>query len=319
MSRPRLQYLLGAGEALGNAVGRGAAGVVAGGHRRGGGDGVHVIAEVGRVFPVLRQRQIGKRRALGLAMLAQPAHDAVGFPEGHALAHQVVRHVGRQHVALAGQRLDALGVQGHPRQHIGEHTQGGQDCIHRVEEPLLVFLQVAVVGERQPFEHGEDSHEAPVHAARLASGDLGEVGVALLGHNAAAGGELVGQTHEIELPAGPDYDLLRQPRHVHDANRSRRMELGQEVAVGHSVHAVGADLAEPQGLGDGVSVCRIRHAGQRPAAQGQHVHAGRAVGEPPDVPLEHLEIGQHVMREQHRLCALQVGVARHHHVSMSLG
>ena len=35
-------------------------------------------------------------------MLAQPTHHAVGLAEGDALAHQVVGHVGSQHIAFTG-------------------------------------------------------------------------------------------------------------------------------------------------------------------------------------------------------------------------
>ena len=36
--------------------------------------------------------------------------------------------------------------------------------------------------------------------------------------------------------------------------------------------------------------------------------------EPVDIPLKHLEVGQQMMGEEHRLGPLQVGIARHHHL-----
>ena len=141
-------------------------------------------------------------------MLAQPAHDAVGIAEGHALAYEVIGKVGGKHVALAGQRFDAIGVQLHARQHVGEDGQGRQQRVYGVEEPFLILLQVPVVGQRQSFENSEDAHQTAVNPARFTPGDLGKIRVPLLRHDAAAGGELVGQAHKVELATGPDDDLL---------------------------------------------------------------------------------------------------------------
>ena len=89
------------------------------------------------------------------------------------------------------------------------------------------------------------------------------------------------------------------------------MELGEKIAIGHGVHAVGTDLRKFQSQSDSGAIGGIWDTGQGSAAQGEHVHADGAIREAANVALQHFEVGQHVVSEQHRLRALQVRVARH--------
>ncbi len=77
-----------------------------------------------------------------------------------------------------------------------------------VKQRLFVLLQVAVVGERQPFKERQRLHEVADDARALASGELRDVGVLLLRHDARAGREGVGQPHEAELGRRPEDHLL---------------------------------------------------------------------------------------------------------------
>jgi len=51
----------------------------------------------------------------------------------------------------------------------------------------------------------------------------------------------------------------------------------------------------------------------KPSSAARNSRSVLAVLEPADVPLEHLEVGQHMVGEEHRLGPLQVGVAGHDH------
>ena len=53
----------------------------------------------------------------------------------------------------------------------------------------------------------------------------------------------------------------------------------------------------------------VGHARERACAQGQHIHAAVAVAESLFVPLQHLDVGQEVVSQEHRLRPLQVCVA----------
>ncbi|GAD22464.1 hypothetical protein AVS7_02224, partial [Acidovorax sp. MR-S7] len=79
----------------------------------------------------------------------------------------------------------------------------------------------------------------------------------------------------------------------------------------HAVHA--------QRAGHALAVQRVGGAGQRGAAQGQHVHALSRVAHALLVACEHLHVGQQVVGEAHGLRHLQVGEARQDHLHVLLG
>ena len=149
----------------------------------------------------------------------------------------------------------------------------GEEGVDGVEEGLLVLLEVAVVGEREALEGRQDRHQVAVDAACAAAGQLGDVGVALLGHDAGAGGEVVGQADEAEFVAGPEDDLLGEAREVHHRRGRGGLELDDEVAVGDGVDAVAADAAEAELAGDELAVERVGDAGEGAGAERQLVGA----------------------------------------------
>ena len=76
---------------------------------------------------------------------------------------------------------------------------------------------------------------------------------------------------------------------------------------------------EAQRLGGGVAIDREGGAGQRGGTQRALVEPGARIGEPAAVAREHLDIGQQMVAEGHRLRRLQVGEARHDRVEVGLG
>ena len=102
---------------------------------------------------------------------------------------------------------------------------------------------------------------------RLAAGELGDVGVLLLRQHRRPGAVRVGEPQEAELLAGPQHDLLAEPRQVHLGEGGDEERLGDEVAVGHRVERVVEAPGEPE-LGRGrVGVERQARSGQRARAQ----------------------------------------------------
>ena len=99
-------------------------------------------------------------------------------------------------------------MNGHGFDHAGEDLEGGQEGVDGVEEAFLVLLKVAVVGKGEALEGGQDGHKVPVDTAGLAASDFGEVGVSLLGHDAAAGGVLLGKGDEAEFLGGPEDEFF---------------------------------------------------------------------------------------------------------------
>ena len=112
------------------------------------------------------------------------------------------------------------------------------------------------------------------------------------------------------------HDLLGQPRQVHRGDRRRRQEFQREVAVGHGVERVGRRPVEAERLGGHVAVDRKRGAGERGGAERAFVQPLARVGKAAAVARRHLDIGQQMMAEGHRLRRLQMGEARHHRAGM---
>ena len=109
----------------------------------------------------------------------------------------------------------------------GSRTSSVSD---RVEDRLLVLLQVAVVGQREPLERGHQPGQVADQPAGLAARELGDVGVLLLRHDARPGRPRVVQRREVELPGRPEDDLLGEAGEVDADLGGDEGELGDEVA-----------------------------------------------------------------------------------------
>ena len=79
-----------------------------------------------------------------------------------------------------------------------------------------------------------------------------------------------------------------------------------------------AGVHEAEQLGDELAVERQRGAGNRAAAERADVHARVAVPKPLAIALEHLDVGEQMVREINRLRALQMRVAGNEHVGIFL-
>ena len=73
---------------------------------------------------------------------------------------------------------------------------------------------------------------------------------------------------------------------------------------------------EAQSLGHRLTVEREAGSGDGAGAEGRDIGTSECVGEASAVPLEHLDIGQQMMREEHWLGWLHVGVPGHHRVAV---
>ena len=244
----------------------------------------------------------------------------MGLPEGQVdLAHQPVGQVGGHAVIGRGNGAHALGIGLEVAHHAGHRRHAQLQRIGGVEQRLLVLLHVLAIGQRQALQHGAEGHERSHDAAGLAACQLGGVGIALLRHDRAAGGEGIRQRDEAERRRAPDHDLFRQARQMDGGHRGRGNEFHDVVAVRHGIERVQHWPIEAQRLGRPVPVDRMRRAGQCGGAQRRFVEALAAIGEARAVAAEHLDIGHEVMAEGDRLRRLQMGEARHDGRGIFLG
>ena len=106
----------------------------------------------------------------------------------------------------------------HSLQHGGEGLQAQLYVVHCVEDRLLVLLHILVVCQRQTLHHGQQGLEIAVHSGGLATDQLGNIRVLLLGHDGRTGCKGIVQFNELELPGTPQDDLLRFPVPIVAAN-----------------------------------------------------------------------------------------------------
>ena len=200
-----------------------------------------------------------------------------------------------------------------------EREQRTRARVERVEQRLLVFLEIAVVRERETLERREETGEMADQAARLAARELGDVGVLLLRQHRRTGGVRVGEPEEAELLGRPQHDLLAEPREVHLGERRDEQRLGDEVTVGDRVERVVERGREAELVGDELRIERQARTRERARAERRHVGALEAVAPAIEIAAQRPEVREQMMREQHRLRALEVRVAGEVHVGGFLG
>ena len=140
--------------------------------------------------------------------------------------------------------------------------------LDRVEDRLLVLLQVAVVGERQALERREQRHQVADQPAGLAAGQLGDVGVLLLRHDRRPGGVARRRARPSRTPWSP---RGRSPRRAatgapraaprrsrNSATKSRSDTASIELSIGAGEAELGGDRRRVE---------RQRRAGQRAGAR----------------------------------------------------
>ena len=200
------------------------------------------------------------------------------------------------------------------------HAQAELERVDRVEQRLLVLLEVLVVGERQPVEHAVQRRRAATTTrGALARSSSAASGFFFCGMRLEPEREGVGHLAEAELLARPEHDLAAELRQVGGAGGGGAEVVEHEVAVRHRVERVLGDAAEAELLGHEHAAGVEVHPGQRARAERQVVGGGHAEVEALEVAAELPEVGQQVVREVDRLGALEVGVAGQRPVEVALG
>mmetsp|Transcript_6391 Transcript_6391/g.9700 ORF Transcript_6391/g.9700 Transcript_6391/m.9700 type:complete len:400 (+) Transcript_6391:361-1560(+) len=236
--------------------------------------------------------------------------------EWNALAHEVLRQVSGQHLGhqLLGQ-LVLVGGEG--CQHAAGDLQAVLHGLHRIEQGLLVLLEVLVVGPGQALEGAHEPAQVAEDPAGLAPQQLECVRVLLLGHQGAACAVGVRQSDTALIVE--DDEVLRELGQVGQQQRGPPQELRHKVPITHRVQGVEGDVLEAQLLGEEVAVDAEGVASQGPAPQGQRVHPGYQVHQTLAVSVEGGDVAHHPVAEQDGLCRLQVCKAGHEQGHMVLG
>ena len=244
------------------------------------------------------------------------ARDGMRLAERHALLDEVVGEVGRIGEVLRHGLLHDVLADLHAADQLRVDSEAELHGVDRVEDALLVLLQILVVGKRQALDGRQHGHEVADDAARLAADELGDIRVLLLWHHRGARAVRIVELDEVELAAAPEDRLLREAREMDHENRGRCEKLHDVVAVADGVEAVRVDALEVELLLHELAVDREGRAGESTGAERHDVRALVDALEAGEVAREHAEVGEQMMREQDRLCALQMRVARHDDVAV---
>ncbi len=253
--------------------------------------------------------ELGERDAALHRVAHDRPHHGVGLAKRHPPLHQPLGQVHRGGGGPVGGGSHRVGVEVRGPEHPHHRRQRPLDLVEGVEERLLVLLEIAVVREGQALERGQHPRHVPDQPARLGPGQLGHVGVLLLGEHRAPRGVGVVEDDEPELLARPQHELLAQPRQVDAQQRQVEERLGHEVAVRDRVEGVLEPAPEPEVLGHPVGVEGQRRPRQRAGPERAHVHADHAVQQPVEVARQGPPVRQQMVGEQHRLGPLEMGVA----------
>ena len=99
------------------------------------------VSEVGQTF-----------QAATIAKANQLADDLVGCALGYVACDQEFHERGGIKESLVELFFDPVGAEFGPIDNHGCQLQRRLDGVKGVEEGLLIFLQVAIVGQREPFD-----------------------------------------------------------------------------------------------------------------------------------------------------------------------
>ena len=192
--------------------------------------------------------------------------------------------------------------------------------VQGVEEGLLVLLQVPVVGERQALQGGQQAGQVADQPAGPAPGQLGDVGVLLLGEHRAAGGVGVGQARRSRTPRSTT--ARSPPRAGTGARRSGPGRTGPRPRSPGRTRRRGSSRtgpAKPSSAATRSGSSGSDEPASAPAPSGETSSRRRVLEQPVDVPGQRPAVGQQMVGQQHRLGPLQVGVARQVDVLCGLG
>ena len=197
---------------------------------------------------------------------------AVSEAEGPPALHPPHDLVGRQRAARERRRRPPP-VHAEPGHGVGQHGEHLPRPVEAAEERLLEQLEIPVVPARQLALEMEHGGEVSLHERRARAGQLEEVGVPLVRHDAGAGREPRRHDDKAELLAAQEHDVLRQLPRLVAQLRAPEQHRGLELppAVLHRADGV---------LGTGEAECpgrrfapeRQRHAVPGRAAERRAIH-----------------------------------------------
>ncbi len=155
----------------------------------------------------------------------------VRLAERDALGHQIVRQLGGVGVAALGRRLGAIAIDIQIDQHQRRHVEAVVPGVEGIEQPLLVFLHVLVVGQRQRLQAHQHAQLGTDHPAGLATDQLQRIRVLLLRHQRRAGSDRIGKLHKARLAGVVEDEVFGKARQVGHGQRRHVHQLHHVIPI----------------------------------------------------------------------------------------
>ncbi len=240
----------------------------------------------------------------------------MSLTERHTLLHQVVGKIrcigeilchGTPHNVLANL---------HATKDAGINSQAELDSVDGIKDAFLVLLQIFIISKRQSLYGGQHSHKMAHNTASLATHQLRYIRIFLLRHHRRTSAVGIVQLHEEELTGAPKNGFLAEARQVHHQDGGSRQELHDVVPVRYCIQAVAVNSIKIQLLCHIWPVNREGSTSQSTGSQRHDIATLIYSTEAVKIPLQHGEIGHHVMGKQDRLCPLEMGIARHDDIAV---
>ena len=272
---------------------------------------INIILYQSREILQFGKADIGEIAALLFGVAYRECHSLMRIAERQTFLDQIICQIGRGGIALQRGAAHGFWFDCDAGNHVGIDAQCLRQGVHGVEQRLLVFLVVFVVGQRLTLHQREQGDQMAVYTAGLAAHQFRYVGVLLLRHDGRAGAEAVGDVDEADHRAHPQDQFFGESRQMRHDECGTGGEFDGKITIRNGIQRVFTHAFETQQIGDALALDRIAGAGQCRRAQRQAVDTLATVDEALRVTLEHFVIRHQMMRETNRLCDLQVRESGH--------
>ena len=154
------------------------------------------------------------------------------------MANHPFGQVGSQREPARGKFAHAVLVESQRGHQPGHCRQQQVKLRHRINDGLLIFLQVAVIGQRLCLQRRQEASEVTDKAAGLAAGELRNVRILLLRHDGRASRPRIIEGDIAKFGRAPVDNFFRKSGHVDGNLGQDESRLGGEVTSRCAIQGV---------------------------------------------------------------------------------
>ncbi len=135
--------------------------------------------------------------------------------------------------------------------------QRALNCIDRIEQRFLVFLDIAIVRGRKRFHRRQHRHEIPIKPASLAACQFSHVRVFLLRHQTGVRGKRIAKFQKTEFGRAPDDQVLAETGEMHADHRQTKKKFAHEIPVTDGIDTILAHARKTEVTRDAIAIADV--------------------------------------------------------------